>query len=282
MLSIGSGFFIRNNLVVTNLHVVAGAQSGTVKVNGSSRSVVIEGFVAVDEKHDLAIIQTPAVVTPIVQLSVDDNIQIGDQVYVAGNPEGLEGTFSQGIISAIRETREGRILQITAPISPGSSGGPVLSQNGAIVGVAFATLRQGQNLNFAIPSSHVRELISMVQPLRSLATLTKGSESKTAIVERAQGSVKALNFSWTRGTTNWYSFVLRNYGDETVRNISYVIIFYGKDGLPIHSNVLRYSGEILGHLAKTFSSPSPEAGGFDGLHQTSKVDIRVLNYESVP
>jgi hypothetical protein len=65
----------------------------------------------------------------------------------------------------------------------------VLSQNGAIVGVAFATLRQGQNLNFAIPATHVRELITKVQPLRSLATLTKGNESKTAIVERAQGSV---------------------------------------------------------------------------------------------
>ena len=69
-----------------------------------------------------------------------------------GNPQGLEGTFSQGIVSSIRVLGADKILQITAPISPGSSGGPVLNEKGQVIGVSVATFRGGQNLNFAIPS----------------------------------------------------------------------------------------------------------------------------------
>jgi len=84
----------------------------------------------------------------------------GDEIYVIGNPEGLEGTFSKGVISGIRSIDGRSYFQITAPISPGSSGGPVLNASGEVIGVAVASWRTGQNLNFAIPVFYVRSLLS--------------------------------------------------------------------------------------------------------------------------
>src|SRR6516225_1013196 len=98
-----------------------------------------------------------------------DAVQVGDSVYAVGNPEGLEGTFSQGIVSGIRESGGDRLLQITAPISPGSSGGPVLNEKGEVIGVSVATFRDGQNLNFAVPSIYLKELLSKAGPLIPLA-----------------------------------------------------------------------------------------------------------------
>jgi len=75
----------------------------------------------------------------------------------------LEGTFSEGIVSAIRELPSRKIIQITAPISSGSSGGPILNGSGQVIGVAVATILDGQNLNFAIPSSDLVGLINFMK-----------------------------------------------------------------------------------------------------------------------
>jgi hypothetical protein len=308
-LSIGSGFFVSNNQIVTNLHVVAGAQKGTAKLRGGNRPFVIDGSVATDEAHDLAIIQVTGTEGPSLLISSESNIQIGDQIYVAGNPEGLEGTFSQGIISAIRQLPTGPIIQITAPISPGSSGGPVLNQQGQVIGVAFATLRDGQNLNFALPSSHVRDLMQKAQGVQPLAALGSGSKAKESFLERTQGAVRAVNFKWTESiiqddphmtgmekTTrelirSSYTFVLRNLGDDDVKDVAYVLIFYGKDGLPFHSEVAIYKPPIMGHLAKfleggIFSKSNggnnePPVVSREVRKQTSKVEVRVLNYQII-
>ena len=79
---------------------------------------------------------------------------VGDKVVAIGNPRGLEGAVPEGIVGAIRGTAEGvQVLQITAPISPGSSGGPLFSAAGEVVGVTTATLRDSQSLNFAVPAA---------------------------------------------------------------------------------------------------------------------------------
>ena len=162
--SFGSGFVIGTGQIATNRHVVKGIASGKVKMVGEITEHVIESVLIVDRNHDLAIIQATGVTGSPLTLGDSDTVQIGQSVYAAGNPRGLTGTFSQGIVSGIRP--EGNsfvkdtIIQITAPVSPGSSGGPVLNSDSEVIGIIFSQLTDGQNLNFAIPVNFLKELIS--------------------------------------------------------------------------------------------------------------------------
>ena len=168
-LSTGSGFFVAHNLIATNLHVVKGALSGYVKRVGMDTTYRIEGIVAMDSSQDLVLIRSSDVVgASVLPLGSSAKVQIGESVYVAGNPmRFLEGTFSDGIVSGVREFRVGRErIQITAPISEGSSGGPVLNGRGEVIGVAVSTITAGQNLNFAIPSNYLIELLNKVKERR--------------------------------------------------------------------------------------------------------------------
>ena len=159
-ISYGSGFFVSQEHIVTNYHVIAGAAHGTAKIVGKTRRYLIQGIVAIDVDNDLALLQVTIPGVKPLRLGDNDKVRIGDQVYVAGSPKGLEGTFSDGIISRISRGEDKEYLQMTAPISPGSSGGPVLNSEGKVIGVAFMTIEGGQNLNFAIPSKYVKALLN--------------------------------------------------------------------------------------------------------------------------
>ena len=167
-LGIGSGFFVKSNIIATNYHVIEGAAKGTAKLVGKYTTYDVEGVTATDKTNDLAFLKVTAYVTKPLSLGDSDKVRIGATVYVAGNPKGLEGTFSDGIISSRRDKNTKERLQMTAPISPGSSGGPVLNKKGEVIGVSFMTLLGGQNLNFAIPSKYLRILLNrsdIVKPL---------------------------------------------------------------------------------------------------------------------
>src|ERR1700691_1901877 len=157
-ISFGSGFVIRHGLVATNNHGISGATSRYCKLVGTNATYAIAGVVAVDPTHDLSILTVNGLKAPELPLGDSAQLAVGDPVYAIGNPEGLEGTFSPGIVSGIRQPGSGTLLQITAPISPGSSGGPILDNTGKVIGVAVATLKEGQNLNLAIPSSYLAGL----------------------------------------------------------------------------------------------------------------------------
>ena len=157
----GSGFVIRDDQIVTNYHVIDNMSIGGVKLVGKEDLYPIEAILAVEENRDLAIIKVVGIDVPALSLGDSDTVQIGDKVYVAGNPQGLEGSFSDGIISAIRGGSADKFFQMTAPISQGSSGGPVVNEKGEVIGVSFATLHDGQNLNFAIPVNYLKPMVKM-------------------------------------------------------------------------------------------------------------------------
>ena len=149
-ISYGSGFFISREHIVTNYHVIAGAVHGTAKIVGKTRTYLIQGIIAIDVDNDLALLQVTIPGIKPLRLGDNDKVRVGDQVYVAGSPKGLEGTFSDGIISRISRGGGKEYLQMTAPISSGSSGGPVLNSKGKVIGIAFMAIKGGQNLNVAI------------------------------------------------------------------------------------------------------------------------------------
>ncbi|GAG54367.1 unnamed protein product, partial [marine sediment metagenome] len=134
------------------------------------------GLVSADYQRDLTLLKITGVITsPLIILGDINQVAVGEEVYAVGNPQGLEGTFSQGIVSSIRQIGSDMLFQITAPISPGSSGGPVLNTQGKVIGIAVATFSGGQNLNFAIPASYLVPLLKSVSvqnliPLAAEAT----------------------------------------------------------------------------------------------------------------
>ena len=170
-LGYGSGFIIDDELVATNVHVIEGCNSGYVIRNGEQKKYVISGYVAIDKINDLVILKVVGLIGPKLNLGTEVFPEIGEKIYAVGNPKGLNGTFSEGIISGIRDKANNQVLQITAPISPGSSGGPVLNSNGAVIGVAFASFSSGQNLNFAIPVKYLTLLKSNTGTVVSLSSV---------------------------------------------------------------------------------------------------------------
>ena len=131
-LSLGSGFCVGDGKLASNIHVIAGAARGYAKLVGENTKYDIEGIAALSSETDLVVVKISGGCSQALSLGNSDAVQVGDSVYAVGNPQGLEGTFSQGIVSSIRELGSNKLLQITAPISPGSSGGPVLNEKGEV------------------------------------------------------------------------------------------------------------------------------------------------------
>jgi tetratricopeptide (TPR) repeat protein len=153
----GSGFFVNNKgHIVTNHHVIEGAYRATVKTS-SGMEYPVEGIIAKNADADIVkiVVKIPDANTPFLNLSEIVPSE-GQDIVVIGNPLGLESTVSAGIVSAVRDIPAfGKILQITAPISPGSSGSPIINNKGEVIGIATLIVTKGQNLNFAIPSDKI-------------------------------------------------------------------------------------------------------------------------------
>jgi len=159
-LKLGSGFFIsQNGDIITNYHVLQGASSAEVKTS-DGKSYPITYIVAEDEQSDIIRLSVDIPSKYVHSLSLSATVpEVGERIIVYGSPLGLEKTVSDGIISAIREVPDyGKLIQITAPISPGSSGSPVLNMKGEVIGIATFQIVEGQNLNFAIPSQKIADL----------------------------------------------------------------------------------------------------------------------------
>jgi tetratricopeptide (TPR) repeat protein len=158
-LSRGSGFFVDVDRVVTNRHVIENAYR--VEVHSSNGGVYqVKGVLAVDAEGDIALLKVDAPANLVRPLSLErTSPQEGESVVVIGNPFGLEGSVTNGIVSAVRDIPTfGRIIQITASISPGSSGSPVVNMRGQVFGVATLQITGGQSINFAIPSERISQL----------------------------------------------------------------------------------------------------------------------------
>ena len=157
----GTGFLVtKDGRIVTNYHVIKGASSAIVKLPDGA-FYEVEGVVASDQTRDLAIIKAHGQNFHVVSLGNSDRVQVGEEVVAIGSPLSLESTVSSGIVSGIRniEDEGGKFLQVTAPISPGSSGGPLFNMAGEVVGITTLYLKGGENLNFAIPVNDAKKLL---------------------------------------------------------------------------------------------------------------------------
>ena len=174
----GSGFFLRPGQVVTNLHVIRGAVRAEIKtLDGKGKVYPVAGTVAVDEEGDLALLSVDMPVDRARSSELAAELpDEGEKIFVIGNPLKLEGSVSDGIVSAVREVPNvGRIIQITAPISHGNSGSPVFNFQGQVIGVVTVKVTNGQNINLAIAAARVSGLRpEKVRPLTAMLAKSKG------------------------------------------------------------------------------------------------------------
>jgi hypothetical protein len=164
----GSGFLVDSSgRIVTNEHVIRGARSLRVKLTSGDVYDAVD-ILAADDRRDIAVIQIAGFKLPALPLGDSDSVRTGTPVVLIGSPLGLENTVSTGIVSARRQEAEGfDLFQVSAPASRGSSGGPVLSLSGQVIGIASSQMQAGQNLNFAVPINYARGLLNHLdgQPL---------------------------------------------------------------------------------------------------------------------
>jgi serine protease Do len=167
----GTGFIVGpDGRIATNLHVIVGSADVRVRL-ADGAEFKVDRVVAVDPKRDLAIIGIDAQNLPTTQLGNSDTVSAGDRVVAIGNPLGvLDYTVSDGLISSVRQLGEGvTVLQISAPISMGSSGGPLFNPYGEVIGIATLISAEGQNLNFGVPSNYLRRLLVSRQRPESMS-----------------------------------------------------------------------------------------------------------------
>jgi hypothetical protein len=153
----GSGFYVKPNVIATNYHVIKGAEWARCSPDNSYDWYEITGYLAVDEAADLALLQVSGPRRKPLPLA-SGNVVNGQQIYAFGAPQQFYGTISDGLVT-LRLFEGIKLLQISAPISPGSSGGPIVNRFGEVVGVASMTHTTAQNLNLAIDYHHLADLM---------------------------------------------------------------------------------------------------------------------------
>ncbi|MGB8536742.1 MAG: trypsin-like peptidase domain-containing protein, partial [Acidobacteriaceae bacterium] len=157
----GSGFLVsKDGVVVTNYHVISEGSSAIVKFPDGA-FYVVDGVLTFDKTRDVAVIKAHGENFRTLTLGNSDRLQVGEEVVAIGNPLSLESTVSNGIVSGIRTVEEagGKLLQVTTPISPGSSGGPLFNMSGEVIGITSSGLQGGENLNFAIQINDAKHLL---------------------------------------------------------------------------------------------------------------------------
>lgn len=281
-LGFGSGFIIADELIATNVHVIEGSSSAYVLVNGQEKKYKIDGYLSIDKSNDLVILKVSGLKQKNMTLNQGNVPEIGEKIYAIGNPKGFNGTFSEGIISGIRSFDKNQVLQITAPISPGSSGGPVLNLNGEVVGVAFATYSEGQNLNFAIPVKYLLALKNNLGALTHVSSIKKPIKSiKTnAIKPNIKEGVVIRNLAWGCFFEHSFNFSIKNNLPATISSVKVLILVYDLSGIIVDYSEDTYFTNwdgIKPFLAKT--TYCSDNNFKDSFKKGYKIKARILDFK---
>lgn len=295
-LAIGSGVLLDSGKVITNLHVISNATYGYVVSDDNMQKHPIEGQLAIDEINDLAILSVPTLSSTSIKLN-SSSPRVGEQIFVTGNPQGFAGTFSEGLISSLRVFEGRELIQITAPTSPGSSGGAVVNGRAELIGITIGGFTGGQNLNFAIPIKYAEKLLDGEHILSHLNYKTNRRKRSTGPSQNLETDLLELvqirNIRWshdeliTRGFNSSFFLQGPNHLQELsilnttscpISNIKIFIVIYDRSGTPVDYSELEVlpngTDVILPGLAKTFSP--------FGLKLDKKLgysyDVRLLDY----
>ena len=243
----GSGFFIDKNTLVTNYHVIEDSDYLELKIAGNETIFKGAKVIKASPEYDLAIVQTKQEFSAF-EIVDCSKIEVGAKIYTIGNPRGLEGTISDGILSGKRNNDGIEYLQITAPISPGNSGGPVLNDKGEVIGVATFAYKNSQNLNFAVPDSYIEKCIDIDSIQHKKHTISMSDTDAVSIVTYSKiGKYQQISF--------------KNNTNHTIKSIMGVLVFkqnkkvdydfkHKEIGDVFHYQIFSIDVDIAPHLSK--------------------------------
>ena len=267
---IGTGFIISSDgKILTNYHVIEGATSGTATLSNNSKYNIdyVLGYSKPKDfgDKDLAVIKINATNLPVCTLGDSDRIQVGDKVVTIGNPLGIQNVVSEGIISKIWETG---LIQITAPISPGNSGGPLFNMDGEVIGINTFQYAKGQNLNVALPINWLKSLdisltMTLLQVYQKEYENTQALPAAPKLISPSNGAV----LTTTTPTLFWdpvqnIDYYIVGIYENTVNSDSLVIAIIVKDetSYSVPSGKLKpgnkYFWTVLSHNASGYNSPN--------------------------
>jgi len=227
--SLGTGFYIDEaGTVVTNYHVIKDCSSAYVTTSDGG-TYEVKSVLGYSEELDIALLATSK--TSSIAVETCATVTTGETVYVLGSSLGLTGTFSEGLVSTAERDFDGvPYIQISAPISHGNSGGPVVNAMGQVVGIASAGFEEGQNLNLALPIS-VIEQITRSNPV-TMEELYEETSDYAHLGDRvvAHGSTLAVR-TITLGDSFTAEYVLSLWelGDATEASMIEIMDEYGAD-----------------------------------------------------
>jgi hypothetical protein len=218
----GTGFIISDGkLLVTCFHVVEGEKPQNLKVD--LKGVRIAAIVAWDRNADIAIFKIEGKAPKSLSLHSDGLMKPGTKIFVIGNPLGfLNQTISEGIVSGIRTTPSAKLLQISAPVSPGSSGSPVLNASGQVVGMVKGSIEEGQSLNFAVSSSDLRRVktdadralkdnsVGRIARTNTATAIYSSPTTKSGVLSRVPTDTALIVL--LPANKGWLRVVMENYG----------------------------------------------------------------------
>ncbi|HEX7318121.1 MAG TPA: trypsin-like peptidase domain-containing protein [Pyrinomonadaceae bacterium] len=305
----GSGFLVMSDgVVVTNYHVIQGGSAAKVFTK-QGEEFEVKGVVAFDRAKDFAILKIPGFDLPVVPLGNSNNTEIGEGVLAIGDPRGLTGSVSSGILSAKgREERGSTWIQTTTPVSPGNSGGPLLNRRGEVIGVISWGRTDGQNLNFAVPINYVRGALQLGTAIKySLPQLVK-AEAEMARVVAEKKQEEFLNLFTPYEDPNgifklvvpkeWRVQQRRNNLDGGVTSIETIIAprsaalaelgGYLSDGIRIVVLLPAAGGAFTGEAVETWKTQFPETvlkgnPGFEltntGMFLINDLQAKVYTFE---
>ena len=162
LLATGSGVVVGDGEVITNCHVT---RSGPQLELQFSEKMYSASVIVADEQFDLCRMRVSGLSAKQVEIGSLADVRVGQKVYAIGAPQGLDLTISEGIVSSLRDIPEkGIVIQTTAAISPGSSGGGLFDSSGRLIGITTFQSRTGQNLNFALPAEWISKMTDRREP----------------------------------------------------------------------------------------------------------------------
>jgi hypothetical protein len=173
----GTGFIVSaDGKILTNYHVIRNSKQATVRLaNGDAYDDV--AVTDVDRRKDIALLKIKAVDLTPVRIGSSNSSQVGDPVYSLSNAFGFDNTLSEGLVSQFRQMDGYRLIQTTAPISHGSSGGPLFNSKGEVIGITTLSLPDAQSLNFAIPIDYARGILTAPSAPKPLSTVYDPEET---------------------------------------------------------------------------------------------------------